>query len=149
MDKTIKYAKMSEEAKKIQELLKDEFDWSRQGYCIQHKYFIKVNSFGSPECPGWAEIYEANAVLASESENCFEFDRWIGLPYQDQLQEIVLAIHKWTAVDLVWHFSEWATKATNEWGNSIPFGSTEQLLIQFVMKEKYNKTWDDENEKWN
>ncbi len=32
MDKTIKYAKMSEEAKKIQELLKDEFDWARQGY---------------------------------------------------------------------------------------------------------------------
>ncbi|KKN03722.1 hypothetical protein LCGC14_1104810 [marine sediment metagenome] len=66
------------------------------------------------------------------------------LPRLDQLQEMVLASHNWTSVDLVWHFSEWAVKATNEWGNTTPFATMEQLWLAFVMKEKYNKTWSGE-----
>ncbi len=63
----------------------------------------------------------------------------IWLPRQDQLQEMLWTV---TATD-IYH---WLRKVTEfQMRNSCQ--SMEQLWLAFVMKEKYNKTWD--GKEWN
>ncbi|MCP3680287.1 MAG: hypothetical protein GY782_08580 [Gammaproteobacteria bacterium] len=70
-------------------------------------------------------------------------ERWIWLPYQHQLQELCLR-----------KYSNWlqAYNNFNWWLEDIeefvvlgrPFKTLEQLWLAFVMHEKYNKTWNEE-----
>jgi len=98
MDKTPKYIKMSEAAEKIQEILKDKFDYCKQGYCIQHKCFIESDETNCPVCPVFIKKWRSlKQPLGKEERTKFGFNssgdceynkKWIGLPYQDQLQKI-------------------------------------------------------------
>lgn len=55
---------------------------------------------------------------------------WVWLPRQDQLQEMVST-----------HLDFLMGKISDFWGNTPGHGSMEQLWLAFVMKEKYNKIW--------
>lgn len=157
MDTSKKYIKMSIGAEEIQELLKDKFDYRRQGYCTQHKRLIQEGPDGGADCPGFLDFYHKSIRRAGKSvysekwEKEFGFGskhdcqqtgyegRWIGLPYQDQLQEMV---GDYEECENCLHLMY--TKGRPVWSND--FESFEQLWLAFVMKERYNKTWKDN--KW-
>jgi len=73
------------------------------------------------------------------------FDKGVGaiwLPRQDQLQEMVETtetLPELIVQDKLAHFCMWVKYQCH-----IPLTSMEQLWLAFVMKEKYNKTWDGE-----
>ncbi len=84
--------------------------------------------------------------------NCHEysFRKKVWLPTQDKLQEMVTDTidcpsHSSCAIFInVGHrIHQWCDEAWDYW---MQFTSMEQLWLAFVMKEKYNKTWD--GEKW-
>ncbi len=66
----------------------------------------------------------------------------VWLPRQDQLQEIVVSESKnWEGVfgDFLYFYQDVDMRNIK---------SMEQLWLAFVMKEKYNKVWDDNKEEW-
>ncbi len=120
MDTSKTYIKMCEKAVKIQKEWKPQLcDWAydeveQMNYPITLVMFIKV----------WPEYYKNH----------------VWLPRQDQLQAMVFSVSPPTALD-IFHllaFMQFAHSAMDE------VDSMEQLWLAFVMKEKYNKTWDGE-----
>ncbi len=69
--------------------------------------------------------------------------RYIWLPRQDQLQEII-ATHRNTnyTVRIIHEFVFWLDDTKIGYYENL---SMEQLWLIFVMKEKYNKVWDGED----
>ena len=66
-------------------------------------------------------------------------DRHVWLPRQDQLQEMVIPKPFFDWRNVLSFFDDFI-----DWDNLDTFGSMEQLWLAFVMKEKFNKTWDGE-----
>lgn len=79
----------------------------------------------------------------------FALERFIWLPRQDQLQELVIHRgHPHHLDNLITSFDNWYFYGRGMLGQDKEedFPSMEQLWLAFVMKEKYNKTWD--GERW-
>ena len=124
MDMTEKYIKMCEKAEEVQKsyfevFRKSEFRYNFLDWICLDKSFYHIDN-------------DLRTVI------------W--LPRQDQLQEMVKENDKGDYSLLI---------SFRMWLNSIPFAysqvsimSMEQLWLAFVMKEKYDKVWDDKNEKW-
>ena len=80
------------------------------------------------------------------------FSQAVWLPRQDQLQEMVRDIREKSSgirLRLVTAFYSWLKEDEEGEGDELSFAprqldynSMEQLWLAFVMKEKYNKTWD-------
>lgn len=146
---------MCKEAERIQELLKDKFDYRTQGYCTQHKRFIREIKDGDQSCPGFAEKKKNSSLnLWGSKEDCYWNKKWIGLPYQDQLQEMVAETSGFDGKRMIGLelCNLWAWYQQNRPGDigveMKLWASWEQLWLRFVMKKKYNKLWDDKKEKW-
>ena len=85
-------------------------------------------------------------VLGCHWEQCAGCEHEAGegtwLPRQDQLQEMVepkdRRIHEWLG-----EFAEFAMAQPRTIPNA--FDTTERLLLKFVMKEKFNKSWNGED----
>lgn len=106
-DRSEKFVLMSLGAIKIQELLKDKFDYRSQGYCSQHKCFIIEGPDGCPECPSFLDKYHSmsrskngkkSRIMTKKEEDEFGFGspedcdwnkKWIGLPTEEQLENIL------------------------------------------------------------
>ena len=134
MDTSETYIKLCEKAEEIQKLHKD--------WVVGDIYFIHY-------CPtGWI----AYASIGCSGEDCgslqdmskdglIRLDGETWLPRQDQLQEMVLNPPNTLCSDIptmVRLFGVFLAVHPQ-------FNSMEQLWLAFVMKEKYNKTWDGES----
>ena len=119
MDTSKENVLMCEKAEKIQ-----------QGrYPIDGDFYILRNLEGAPDI---IEVH--GCVLYRDQQTPYKF---IWLPRQDQLQEMVIdntkGCDKWTW--LLEFFFRWTNKSGfQNW-------SMEQLWLAFVMSEKYNKKW--------
>ena len=146
MDISEQYIKMCQQAEEIQQAwVKTIGDYFyNPPYYANNKVSIIFDAFIRNKEEG----REYFGGTYSMNERVLDGAVW--LPHQDQIQDMINK--KWTSVDLAWHFSEWATNATNVWGNTTPFNSMEQLWLAFVMHEKYSKCWDGigwmEESKW-
>jgi hypothetical protein len=125
MDTSKEYVEMCREAEEIQE----------------RKHFIGGSFFVHFVTGKWQKpcVYTYGMMLPYESG---DYSVW--LPRQDQLQEMIgnfpdvlkkLYDEIWTG-DHGMYLGDWGAKCT----------SMEQLWLAFVMKEKFNKTWN--GEKW-
>lgn len=98
-------------------------------------------------------------LLSSDIDSLFKNNKYfVWLPRQDQLQEMVLSkfifrgdginySNDTTRTELFTMMKSFLYFICNTPGNELPNGSMEQLWLAFVMKEKFNKTWDGSN--WN
>ena len=127
MDTSKEYIRMCEKADEIQEAR------------IPRKDDILLHDI-CPKCMLETEVHP-NPMYMHTCEHC----KWNGnyrdllfiwLPRQDQLQEMV---NDNNITALLQDFISWLSKQCN-----LPMHMTsmEQLWLAFVMKEKYNKTWD-------
>ena len=127
---TKSYIKMCEEAKEIQKAWKP-VDWDR---------FIYKDDRES----GIACVDERHETAKSIS---YRLEHYIWLPTQEQLQEMMITKKiKWYKV-----FSEFFRYINEECYPSVKdFGNEDYsityLWLCYIMKEKYNKKWDDN--KW-
>lgn len=173
MDRTPEFIEMSLEARGVQKELRDKFDYGRQGYCPQHKCLITEDYDGCPECPGFKKKYHSQQKKAGDDaytdkwekkfgfgspEDCYWNKKWIGLPDQDQLQEMLFATHTLGAKISMFHdFYEPELYCPGE-DNSLEtspckkcielgtyrrttFTTMDQLQLAFIMSEKFKKTW--------
>lgn len=141
MDTSEKYIKMCEKAEEIQILWKSkegDFYW----------YF----SDDDPNIGHDAVVDRLDLDWLDDGDKWFENQCW-WLPRQDQLQEMIYNPANLNAVCAMFEeISEfgWSFPYTDNSGktNGIELNSGEQLWLAFVMKEKFNKTWNDEKEEW-
>ena len=139
MNTTVKYIKMCEEAKKIQELFKKE----RFGWVV--------------DIPTGKEIVAKlteQVYVNSRDDVIFIGKKPIWLPRQYQLQEMVAETSgfdgkRMIGLELCNFWAWYQQNRPGDIGIEIKlWPSWEQLWLKFVMKEKYNKLWDDKKEKW-
>lgn len=82
-------------------------------------------------------VYGLSPDLFDEPHEMYKYDKIIWLPRQDQLQEIT----QLTTWYLELYFHHWFLK-----NSEINTEKTmEQLWLSFMMKQKFNKTWDGKN----
>ena len=119
MDTSKEYIKMCEGAEEIQTIK-----------CLYDLGQIGIKVVGAD----WFYLYDTDT----------SFPKIIWLPRQDQLQEMV----EGEPLQQLYRFNEWLTDCAKEPENYHHNfeNSMEQLWLAFVMKEKYQKTWD--GEKW-
>jgi len=97
-------------------------------------------------------VYEPYAKLVRDADTCTfhafynertpEYLSYIWLPRQDRLQKMIELPKHRDKAGLATYFSLWLNKNIDFW----KFGwSMEQLWLAFVMKEEFNKIWNDEN----
>ena len=165
------YIKMCEEAKGVQEALKDKFDYRRQGWCTYHKCRIEEDQMGVPICPGFMKKYHSaitreHPVLIDKEEGKFGFGspedceynkKWAGLPTQEQLQGMVFKVVN--KKHLIFRFYDFLTNRYNEETHQNTFivfsnriGSDRDILITslwlaFAEYEKFGKVWNFKSEK--
>jgi len=150
MDNSEKYIKMCGKAEKIQKLLKDKFDYRRQGYCTKHKCLISEGPDGVAECPVFTKMHKGTFGKALdklwEKEDCeMKLNTWIGLPTQDQLQKMVY--EKESDYNKLFKIVNWLLKPIIKIKLE-PMSSMEQLWLAFCQKELYNKIWNDGKQEW-
>lgn len=133
MDTSEKYIKMCERAQEIQEYYQNEHTVD-----VMLRDFVFVKSIN---------FYDSV---------CVKFDKTRGfwLPRQDQLQEMCNC-EKYgftNSPQLDNDGKEMKYRVVNLFSHQ-PFvvsgDSWEQLLLSFIMKEKYNKIWNEEKQEWN
>ncbi len=75
-------------------------------------------------------------------------DLSIWLPRQDQLQKMLPK--EYTTIDAMFeHFVTWIYENDDYLEDEFAGNETaEQLWLTFIMKEKYNKTWNAQKEEW-
>lgn len=166
MDTTKKYTKMCEKAPR--EL------WDKVEHCgsfITWRSFIGI-VMPDPDKNKWeglASVIPETLVLRTwlkEGEETIlvlktdinyggsDGDRGTPLYRQDQLQEILYPFdlpkntesYGEQCHNLAIHFVRWITHMN--WQYIIKLKTMEQLWLALVMKEKYNKMWDNDKEKW-
>ena len=134
MDSSKEYIEMCRKAVEIQEIIKDRGDYRSQGYCTKHECLLVENQDGSAICPNFHNIVKKKRDLW-QLEFC-EFDNWIILFYQDQLQGMLREWSRpWDNYLMILNFKQFIQKIYNK-------ESMEQLWLAFVMLEKFNKKWD-------
>lgn len=159
MDKSETYIKMCEKSTEIQK--ERCVDWKRcNGDLYYHRTIpyrdrVQNSSFKNfKKLQSDWQKYEKNLlVYCHQSTECsvkHDFKDYslelIWLPYQDQLQDILL--QEWNFHDLVYHYaSEYSDDGwkTPEWANDgkweLKYNTMEQLWLAYLMHKKYNKIW--------
>ncbi len=127
MDNTETYIKMCEKARKIQ----DEWKPTDGDFCWHGNEGEEC--YGNWEFPAEKRVVFINAITPQDW-----WYNWLWLPTQDRLQEMVFGISG-DVQGQVWKLYTFATVNRATFPN---VKSMEQLWLAFVMKEKYNKTWD-------
>ena len=151
MDLSKEYIKMCD-CKELQDTIsKNKVDWRNQGYCKKHKCLTTEDMDGCPQCGGMmAKIYKDNELggyidrTSLWDEEMCEYNQWIVLPYQDQLQGIYCSVmvNRTEVFDLISEIFRFAnTNPISEVCKSI-----EQLWLVFVMWEIHQKKWN--GKKW-
>ena len=142
MDTSETYVKMCEKAEEIQKKWKPKSGDYCFGKCVRHCGDLvsepEVYRFAPLDDDCW---YESIPVG-------WDYDKWeektdsIWLPTQDQFQQMVRPEKRshWYLVEL---FANWCVAQKKD----IPFAfySMEQLWLAFVMKQRWNKSWNGEN----
>ncbi len=133
MDDTLTYINMCEKSE-IQK------DWKpKDGDFVWHGDEGE-EAFGHHEYP-----VEGRIVILSDIETEAWWHNWLWLPRQDDLQGMIdRSILNETSLALAKRFGKWLED--NSFIGSclteiVRKNSMEQLWLAFVMKEKYNKTW--------
>lgn len=137
MDTTTKYIKMCEMAREIQGI------WFPQAGDY-------VNSLRDKPHPlEQITIDLAEMTPGGSNKRRIKNDMTF-LPQQDRLQEMVS--DKYCIHDMTLYFldfvSEHAGCHPHEFPSDMMFETAEQLWLAFVMKEKFNKAWNEEKEEW-
>ena len=142
MDTTPKYIKMCEKAEEIQKGWKpkagDFYAWA--GHTVRKEGTVII---------GVVKYYDPSTNLIHGMQTMAERRHRLDvicLFRQDQLQEMVgiesryQLLHKF---DMFYHnlYIDFVSVDAS-------FTSMEQLWLAFVMKEKFNKIWDDKKEEW-
>jgi len=135
MDTTIKYIKLCEKAQDIQK----KAPHGETGNWFYHELKIPQSSgyrggvfIEAHECHGATTIWE----------NYFDKSkRWVWLPRQDQLQEMILGKG---------HLKSGVLVMLSLFADEYKYNdySFEQLWLAFVMHEKFGKVWDNEKGIW-
>jgi hypothetical protein len=142
MDTSEMYIKMCREAKEIQKLRTDEDAGEKNFFRYKNgdMIFYYHDDYKEP----MTNFYDSMA----DDEGGFGYDATgsVWLPRQDQLQEMIDDLffdyqrdYKMPdPMGMVDHFADFAEEW--EWNNRYGF-SMEKNWLAFVMKEKFNKTW--------
>lgn len=164
MDTSEEYIKMCEKATEVQELweykeedIPDTFSIIKYyGWC-ETCDSIRGQASWSPMGDGLISVlrfcHECGETLIVEPKDNYisypeygSIEDWsngakesVWLPRQDQLQEIIGGGHPGSMMELLVKICGWDGNAYN--GDWLKFKSPEQLWLAFVMKKKYNKTW--------
>lgn len=156
MAKMTNYMKMSIEAKEIQQVLRDEFNFHCQdGYCVKHKCSIEESIDGSAICPVFekkaSELWEKTPVEQDtfySKEDCSYGEYWVGFPDLEQLFNLMRDKYdfNWLILMNFAYFIE--ENAIEDFLYPVEEKSVQELLLIFVMKRKYKKIWDRKKEKW-
>jgi hypothetical protein len=154
MDTSEKYILMCIKAQEVQEnknfqtYCNDDFvtvnlSENNKGYCEEIKNKLIIGDFGSIiNNHFYGRV--ANNALGTQFKDLFDIVIW--LPRQDQLQEIYLV--NLLPIDFIGiniNISIFTKRCLEE---KLKFNSYEQLWLAFVMKEKYNKVWNEQKEEW-
>jgi len=136
MDTSKEYIKQCEKAVEIQALYSSNIEWLAGDY---YSYLDKTHHYEG-KYPGgvWAEGWTCN-ISYNDSEYGLDArgNKHTWLPRQDQLQEMVKDKRlSWSAY--LHDFFNFSIPYPKDW-------SMEQLWLAFVMKEKYDKTWNGED----
>jgi len=138
MDTSEKYIKMCSKATEIQEIKKNA------GYYVSGD-FVYCDNIDIIHIASYEEGFAINESAPIDINFPFsgKLLKTVFLPRQDQLQEMVIP----EEVSSNW---DWMRKFILKTGSRyyIDFSSFEQLWLAFVMKEKYNKVWDEKQEDW-
>jgi len=141
------YVKMCEKAKEIQKL---------QPTCKEAKgSYFRYGDFPDDFYPKGR--YRSDYVFIKCHDDIQEESVW--LPRQDQLQEMLFSDffgenNRANTQRCLIMFNDWwketsAMYGKNKSGNPNEFFETfEQCWLAFVMKQRFNKTWDSEKEEW-
>lgn len=166
MDTSETYIKMCERAPKIQELLSRNEGYlhsreeRRDGLIEPYPYLAVYD--GRPTCPKcdvWRDakfcpecgtkvekfVGKPDIAFGGACERNLKEDKVIWLPRQDQLQEIYLNDMPDGTYRKIATLAEEFHDYHETHGYPSYAGSMEQLWLAFVMKEKYNKTWNGES----
>jgi len=166
MDTSEQYIKMCEKATKIQEYFKEmkEFGFDGEdypadtGYCTQHNQLLSKdgnrfihcicfenfhNSLSSEE--DWSGRLHEPELTKLREQNCEKNGKWIWLPRQDQLQEMLDS--EYTTYDLFDMFDHDFLESS--YGGAMVrcpdmiemSWSMEMFWLALVMKENYSKIW--------
>ncbi len=144
MDTSETYIKMCETATEIQPHLDND---GVGGTWVGGNILYHVAPMNQPhDRDGYYQVTDERAIRQCKScgnrEEYVKASKAIWLPRQDQLQEMVGGNPESLINDLN-DWLEWIDFTIyNEYAKQ--FTSMEQLWLAFVMKEKYNKTWDGE-----
>lgn len=155
MDTSPEYIKMCEKAEEIQKS-EPKYYPNNMGNWYQNKlrnlFCFTCHSYTPGTycqiCGSKLTIKEDGYISvgdSAEEEDC------IWLPRQDQLQEMVQSTEDDCAGDMLWRVIIEIDGSQVDYSGTVSeyyhqFSTLEQLWLAFVMKEKYNKTWD--GEKW-
>jgi len=131
LDTSSKYIKMCEKA--------DRYIFPN-GCNLINEDFLYCEKTTRKLKPGWIILYKyrLEGYLDTHDMILNYFIIW----KQDQLQKML----NYPLWKLVWDFEEFTEKMTNK--DYFENKTMEQLWLAFVMKEKYNKIWDEEKEEW-
>ncbi len=138
MDTSEQYIKMCEEAEGIQ----PHEEWQDGDYFFHELKIAESCGYKKGVFVEHISDYTMHDAHRSKGNRHLN-KRWIWLPRQDQLQEMVC--EDWGLQTICTRLEEFSK--ASDGGVSITIsGSMEQLWLAFVMKEKFNKTWD--GERW-
>jgi len=164
MDKSEQYIKMCD-CEKIQVphwrkgWKEGDYFWDKEKVCLCGMDYLVIKDiflddrnyvrFAMRE-PLTAVVYEQPLPTSTMSIKEGEYEihtlcNALWLPRQDQLQKMVKEDGE-TDLEILADFSYGMIEFSSKYGGTLKFTSMEQLWLAFVMKEKYNKTWD--GEKW-
>ena len=97
--------------------------------------------------PRWGDfVYDNDGAVFPIATVRIDKDECTWLPRQDQLQEMVFdeTVGMQSRCCAIYEFSI----SIDGYVFTLDDGSLEQLWLAFVMKEKFNKVWDDKKEEW-
>ena len=101
---------------------------------------------GNEYMGSWEFPAEVVVVKVTELQSVEWWFNWYWLPRQDQLQEMIEAESLFVLLHKFRMFVSHDDVLIDGWSPVMyQFNSMEQLWLAFVMKEKYNKVWNEEN----
>jgi hypothetical protein len=146
MDTSEKYIEMCSKATEIQELRKVDKSYNEGDFLAESKYCVSV-AYSYPSSLEYAEDGFMDQIEQRESHE-------IWLPRQDQLQEMVGIDKKYSfnrVIENFYKFAESTYPFMDECGwksEGDIHHSFEQLWLAFVMKENFEKEWNEDKKDW-
>jgi len=137
------HIKMLTEAKKIQKSWKPQ-NGDRVYFCNSIRIVINI---GTCWFLYYADDSNRYSICAADALKNNEHILW--LPYQIQFQKMAAKMPTWTdtrPTNVLCRF--WSWWRDSDWELCSDDTTLEQLWLCFVMKERFNKRWNNEIEKW-